>query len=243
MSTIIMSQCWPLQMSATQKAVLISLADNANDEGVCWPSIAKICMRTCLSERAVQNAIKWLASAKIVTVNERTGRSSYFTITPAAYAPPQEVRPAAGAPTPAGDAPPPPQQVHPTPAAGAPRTVKEPQQEPTKEPKKSAAAQLDLSGFPEQPSPAVWADFLKHRKAKRAPLTQTAVNLLAKELSLAAGSGWSVDDALAEAMAAGWQSLKAAWLANRRAPPSRHHGLDQRDYGDGSDQTVLVGGL
>ncbi|QRE00631.1 primosomal protein I [Pseudomonas phage Itty13] len=221
MSTIIMSQCWPLQMSATQKAVLISLADNANDEGVCWPSIAKICMRTCLSERAVQNAIKWLASAKIVTVNERTGRSSYFTITPAAYAPPQEVRP----------------------AAGAPRTVKEPQQEPTKEPKKSAAAQLDLSGFPEQPSPAVWADFLKHRKAKRAPLTQTAVNLLAKELSLAAGSGWSVDDALAEAMAAGWQSLKAAWLANRRAPPSRHHGLDQRDYGDGSDQTVLVGGL
>lgn len=39
MSTIIMSQCWPLQgLSVTQKAVLISLADQANDDGVCWPA-------------------------------------------------------------------------------------------------------------------------------------------------------------------------------------------------------------
>lgn len=120
-----MAVCWPLQMSPAQKAVLISLADNANDEGVCWPSIAKISFRTCLSERAVQNAIKWLASVNLVTVHERAGRSSYFTIDPAAYAPPQEVHPAL-------DAPPPPQQVHPTPAAGAPRTVIEPSIEPPK---------------------------------------------------------------------------------------------------------------
>ncbi|HCL3300057.1 TPA: helix-turn-helix domain-containing protein, partial [Pseudomonas aeruginosa] len=34
MSTIIMSACWPLQgLTPAQKAVLISLADNANDEG------------------------------------------------------------------------------------------------------------------------------------------------------------------------------------------------------------------
>lgn len=37
MSTIIMSQCWMLQgLSVTQKAVLISLADQASDDGVCW---------------------------------------------------------------------------------------------------------------------------------------------------------------------------------------------------------------
>lgn len=125
MSTLIMAACWPLQMSPAQKSVLVSLADNANDEGVCWPSIAKIGMRTCLSERAVQNAIKWLSSVGLVTVHERAGRSSYFTITPAAYAPPQEQHPAAGAP-------PPPQQVRTTPAAGAPRTVIEPSIEPPK---------------------------------------------------------------------------------------------------------------
>ena len=99
MSTIIMSLCWPLQgMSGPQKAVLISLADNANDEGVCWPSVARISERTCLAERTVQAAIKWLGQVGILSVRERMGRSTIYTLTPASYAPPQEARPAAAAP-------------------------------------------------------------------------------------------------------------------------------------------------
>lgn len=125
MSTIIMSLCWPLQgMSGPQKAVLISLADNANDEGVCWPSVARIAERTCLSERTVQGAIKWLGQVGILSVRERMGRSTMYTLTPASYAPPQELRPAA-------DALPPPQELHPTPAGAAPRTVIEPSVEPS----------------------------------------------------------------------------------------------------------------
>ena len=125
MSTIIMSLCWPLQgMSGPQKAVLISLADNANDEGVCWPSVARIAERTCLAERTVQGAIKWLGQASILSVRERMGRSTMYTLTPAAYAPPQEMHPAA-------DAPPPPQLTTKTPAAAAPRTVIEPSGEPS----------------------------------------------------------------------------------------------------------------
>ncbi|HDL7951356.1 TPA: hypothetical protein PXP80_004288, partial [Yersinia enterocolitica] len=58
-------------------------------------------------------------------------------------------------------------------------------------------------------------DYLKHRKAKRAPITQTVVNMLGKELNKAAAAGWSVDDALSEAMAAGWQGFKFEWLQNR----------------------------
>lgn len=125
MSTIIMSLCWPLQgMSGPQKAVLISLADNANDEGVCWPSVARIAERTCLGERTVQSAIKWLGVSGILSFRERMGRSTMYTLTPAAYAPPQEMRPAA-------DAPPPPQEKHTPPAAAAPRTVIEPSSEPS----------------------------------------------------------------------------------------------------------------
>lgn len=125
MSTIIMSLCWPLQgMSGPQKAVLISLADNANDEGVCWPSVARIAERTCLAERTVQGAIKWLGQASILSVRERMGRSTMYTLTPAAYAPPQDMHPAA-------DAPPPPQLTTETPAAAAPRTVIEPSSEPS----------------------------------------------------------------------------------------------------------------
>ncbi len=122
MSTIIMSACWPLQgMSPAQKAVLISLADQANDDGYCWPSVKTIGIRTCLSDRAVQGAIKWLIAAGLVRTSTRSGTSTVYQLTPAAYAPPQEMRPADAAPRGAGNAPPPPQLLHPTPADAAPK--------------------------------------------------------------------------------------------------------------------------
>ena len=125
MSTVIMTACWPLQgMSATHKAVLISLADNANDDGVCWPSVQRISERTCLSERAVRNALRWLETAKVLSSNQRYGRSSWYTITPASYAPGTTCPPAPDAPQPRHDVPP-------TPAPRAPRTVKEPSVEPS----------------------------------------------------------------------------------------------------------------
>ncbi len=109
MSTILMSTCWPLQgMSATQKAVLISLADNANDEGVCWPSVPRIALRTCLSDRAVQSAIKWLCEANLLAVKARNGRSTLYTLTPEAYSPPNVVPPQADTPAPEPGSPPPP---------------------------------------------------------------------------------------------------------------------------------------
>lgn len=127
MSTIIMNQCWSLKMTSTQKSVLISLADNANDEGVCWPSIARICERTCLSERAVQNSIKALTKMGILIINSRKGRSTVFQIIP--------LTPAPDAPhtkdTPAPDAPLPPHQMRDTPAPRAPRTIIEPPSEPS----------------------------------------------------------------------------------------------------------------
>jgi len=127
MSTIIMTACWPLQsMSPAQKAVLISLADNANDEGVCWPSVSRICERTCLSERAVRNALRWLEEVKLLTSHQRNGRSTWYTVTPASYAPGSKCPPAP-------DAPPPRHDVPPTPAPDAPRTVKEPSIEPSKD--------------------------------------------------------------------------------------------------------------
>lgn len=119
MSTIIMTACWPLQgMNASQKAVLISLADNANDDGVCWPSINYIAERTCLSERAVQNAIKFLQKVGLLAVTDRNGRSNVYTIKPENYKDPRTSC------TPAESAPPqkelkPPQNLHPTPAESA----------------------------------------------------------------------------------------------------------------------------
>jgi len=87
MSTIVMAACWPLEMPPTAKAVLISLADQANDDGVCWPSIATIARRTCYSERSVQEAIAWLQTVGVVFREYRTNSSTSYTVTPSGYRP------------------------------------------------------------------------------------------------------------------------------------------------------------
>ncbi len=125
-----MGLCWPLEMPATPKIVLISLADQANDAGICWPSVVSICRRTCLAERTVQGAIRWLKKAGLVSIESRNGRSTIYTICPDCYTQPQQqVHPRSRC-TPAESATPPPQNLPPTPAARAPRTVSEPSSEP-----------------------------------------------------------------------------------------------------------------
>ncbi|HCG1199760.1 helix-turn-helix domain-containing protein [Pseudomonas aeruginosa] len=191
MSTIIMSACWPLQgMSPAQKAVLISLADQANDQGVCWPAVDSIATRCCLSKRAVQHAIKWLRSVGIVSVEERQGRSTMYSVTPAAYAPPQEMHPsskctrAGNAPTPADAAPPPPQHLHPTPAASAPRTVIEPTREPSGNLLPADSGQPDAERDRQQACRAIWSAYAaayQHRYGTH-PVRNSKVNGQVRDL-------------------------------------------------------------
>ncbi|HHW2998995.1 TPA: helix-turn-helix domain-containing protein [Pseudomonas aeruginosa] len=191
MSTIIMSACWPLQgLTPAQKAVLISLADNANDEGVCWPSVAKIAERTCLSERAVQQAIKVLNECKALSIEARQGRSTMFTVTPAAFAPPQKVHPrrkctpAAFAPTPADAAPQPPQDLRPTPADAAPRTVIEPTREPSGNLLPADSGQPDAERDRQQACRAIWSAYAaayQHRYGTH-PVRNSKVNGQVRDL-------------------------------------------------------------
>lgn len=80
MSTIIMSICWPLRLPAVAKSVLIALADQANDHGVAWPSVATICVRVCCGERAVRNALRLLEASGLLSVRQSPGASSVYTI-------------------------------------------------------------------------------------------------------------------------------------------------------------------
>ncbi|WP_213149077.1 helix-turn-helix domain-containing protein [Pseudomonas aeruginosa] len=175
MSTIIMSACWPLQgLTPAQKAVLISLADNANDEGVCWPSVAKIAERTCLSERAVQQAIKVLNECKALSIEARQGRSTMFTVTPAAFAPPQKVHPRRKC----------------TPAASAPRTVIEPTREPSGEPSPLPTRSGPAAGEALQEAcRSVWAAYRAAYEARWSvqPVRNAKVNSQVKQLVAALG--------------------------------------------------------
>jgi uncharacterized protein YdaU (DUF1376 family) len=57
----------------------------------------------------------------------------------------------------------------------------------------------------------VWNDFLALRKAKRSPLTQTALDAIERE---AEKLPMTVNDALAMCCARGWQGFKAEWVAD-----------------------------
>lgn len=65
---------------------------------------------------------------------------------------------------------------------------------------------------PEGVSQSVWDDFIKHRKAKKAQVTQTVIDGIAKEAQKA---GWSLDDALRETIVRNWASFKADWVADK----------------------------
>ena len=72
MSVKQITAAWDLEMdSHAEKLVLIALADNANDEGECWPSIATLARKCDMTPNGVKNVIKRLAKKELVAVNRR----------------------------------------------------------------------------------------------------------------------------------------------------------------------------
>lgn len=80
-----MSACWGLKMPPPAKAVLISLADMANDDGHCWPSIERICERTCYGRTAVIDAVHWLESHALLRADRSNGRKTTYWVTADSY--------------------------------------------------------------------------------------------------------------------------------------------------------------
>jgi uncharacterized protein YdaU (DUF1376 family) len=63
---------------------------------------------------------------------------------------------------------------------------------------------------PEGVSQSVWDEFIAHRKAKKAKVTELVIGKIAEEATKA---GWSLEDALKEIIVRNWQSFKADWVA------------------------------
>jgi uncharacterized protein YdaU (DUF1376 family) len=62
---------------------------------------------------------------------------------------------------------------------------------------------------PDGVSDSVWQEFKSLRKAKKAPITQRAIDAISSE---AQKIGWSLEKALEECVVRGWQSFKADWV-------------------------------
>ncbi len=236
MSTQIMSACWKLQMPPTAKAVLISLADNANDHGECWPSLTTIAERTCFGRTAVIEAIKWLESVGLVKADRSDRYRTFYVLTPANFDPEKLVRQndQSGKRTSSSDG----ELVR-----QADNEVRETddevrqadtnRQEPSRTVSKATKKQradapppgkaitaikgTPVPSMPDGVAPQTWADWLGLRKAKAAPVTETVLREAERE---AAKAGLTLTRFLEIWCSRGSQGLQADWLKpNERAGP------------------------
>ncbi|WP_127206870.1 helix-turn-helix domain-containing protein [Neisseria meningitidis] len=128
-----------------------------------------------------------------------------------------------------------PAEPHPAKPQAAPRGVAEPPGA-----KKTGRHSAELSLLADYGiTGQVAADFLQVRKAKRQPLTETAMKLLAAD---AEKCGMTALQAVEYAIGNGWASFRAEWLQNRTFGRTANTGglthnqtaavLDARSYGD-----------
>lgn len=91
-----------------RKLVLLKLADNASDQGECWPSVPYIAEQCEISERSVQNHIQQLVKDGLVRIEKRLAdnglnRSNVYHITLAGSG--ANDAPYGAAPAPRGESP------------------------------------------------------------------------------------------------------------------------------------------
>lgn len=74
-SNIVQGAAWKYApVAGSELLVLVALADNADDDGVAFPSYAHLAQKTRLSERQVKRIVKSLVDQKLVTVRQHGGK-------------------------------------------------------------------------------------------------------------------------------------------------------------------------
>lgn len=63
-------------LAPTERLIMLALADHADDNGRCYPSISRLCQRTGLKDRAIQSNIKKLAAQGYLTLFPGGGRGN-----------------------------------------------------------------------------------------------------------------------------------------------------------------------
>lgn len=125
-----MTLAWHVALPHADKIVLLALADNANDEGYCFPSSSTLARKCGMDERSIRRVVDRLVSSGHVTRHERPGRSCTFDVHPGPSVPPDYESPRTESPDTPDRPSPTPDRGSENPGPSVPhnrkRTVKEP---------------------------------------------------------------------------------------------------------------------
>lgn len=64
---------WGLDVTGSEKLVLLCLGDHADNDGVCWPGLAAVSEKTGISERQVMRIVSGLEKTGLLTMEKRKG--------------------------------------------------------------------------------------------------------------------------------------------------------------------------
>lgn len=223
MSIKLMSIAWDMDIPSTEKMVLLCLCDYADDNGrSCYPAISTLAKRTSKNARTVQRALRWLEKSKICDIRERAGTSTDYTINLASFVTPDKMSPLTKT-TRRGDTTPP----------NPSRT--------TNVVKDKSLTTIRAKPFPKPDGVEqnIWNDFLDLRKAKRAPLSNTALEAIERE---AASVGWTLNQAITEMVARGWQGFKANWVKEKQNGQSNAEGMGSTERAARRAFSEITGG-
>ena len=83
MSNAALSWAWPIAITGPKKAVLVALAEHADDHGSCWPSIARLGLYSGVCERTVKRCLVDLEEDGLIQVDRSQGRTTNrYRLTP-----------------------------------------------------------------------------------------------------------------------------------------------------------------
>ncbi|MPW31917.1 HTH domain-containing protein [Agarivorans sp. B2Z047] len=209
--------------SPLRKFVLIKLADNANDKGECFPSYQHISDQCEIERRTVIRHVKKLEEDGFLRIERRKGpkgnRSNVFHLT--LDGPSDRKSPPSDLIAPPGDTGSPPLSDPVSPITC--HSFEPVNEQDNYAPKNS----LDFSDW-EVPNDLI-VDWKKHRKQKRAAVTQRVINMHSKEFKKANALGISTYQAVEYQINRGWTGYEAEWHIKSLGLNGESGGLNMDD--------------
>ena len=187
-----------------RKLVLLKLADNANDDGICFPSYQYIADKCEMTRRSAISHIEYLIKMGLVSKKERKNKDGSISNLYFLHLEQGSEKSALGGENISLGS----EKF----ALGGSENISpitshslEPVNEPKKTTQKSESEMLlERFGISGQ----LAKDFITHRKAKKAPITETAMNGFLREANKVR---LSVAESVAISIERNWQGFKATW--------------------------------
>ncbi len=179
-----MNQVWDTPCEThTQKLVLVALADNSNDQRICWPSIDYLARRCDLSRNGVMLQIEKLISAGQLKVRKSDGKVNVYEMFPDTT-PVNTVDQSTPLTRPRGE------ENQSTPLTPPVHAINPNHKEPSIKPPSALLSIPEKLNTPEFKT--AWAEWEQHRKEIKKRQTPLSVSKQLKKLS-----GWGVTRSIA----------------------------------------------